>query len=240
MSARCPAPCEQAREQRIDARWPRAPRILEEPSFAAVVHGIHRVAALGERLQHRVGHALLVDDKVRDVHRHGPRVVRVERRVRVRERRRHEPRERHDRLDRGAQPLSRGASGQRRTRSRCASRTRRLRLPAERHHAAVDVDPLAVADDGDLGAVIVVEMHAVVLGQHAPHAEECAPATADRLQRLRLVPHRYAPGACAGGASRLAAHRYVVGVGAGGASVAGPSLPVSNANGGYSSTSDAM
>jgi hypothetical protein len=60
---------------------------------------------------------------------------------------------------------------------------------AERHHAAVDVHALAVAHDADLGAVVAEEVHAVVVGLHAAHAEEAAAAAARGAKRAWFVRH---------------------------------------------------
>src|SRR5438477_1608760 len=54
----------------------------------------------------------------------------------------------------------------------------------ERHHAAVDVDVLAVRYDRDLLAGVVVQVHAIVLRLHPPHAEEAAAGAADGPQRV--------------------------------------------------------
>ena len=112
-------------------------------------------------------------------------------------------------------------------RSPRACRSRKLGLwLVERHHAPVDVDPFLVAHHGDFSAVIVEQVDAVVVRLHAPYAQERASAAASRFQ-------------CAGFAVPRGFGHWLVGAAAGGGNSA-VSLPVSSANGGYSSTSEPM
>jgi hypothetical protein len=78
-----------------------------------------------------------------------------------------------------------------RARRRIVARTRAsLRCWAgEGHDAAVDVDLLAVGDDGEFGAVVIEEVDAVIAGVEAADAEEGAAAAAGGFQGRCLFWH---------------------------------------------------